>query len=303
MLQTYQSSERVPSKFFIEAPLALAGAAILGAVYQVIMHYLPLIYLDAIICVGMGIATGYAVRLLIKSTHCRNKLAGAGLGLAAALVAVAVGHYVEYRFNRPGMLAGAPPDILAILEAKLTFWQYIEIRADAGWSIGKAGSTNANSPTISGAMSYVIWGIEAIIIAAGAIYGSFTATREPYCDSCNKWADHKMVNLSVPASSALVQQISAATSVDALLPAPDAPDVATPNTILYTITSCPACKTFHTLKVDHQTIVANGKNIETKSNTLRERILLSSTDVARFVPAIAPPTSPAADADTPPASA
>lgn len=293
MLQTYQSSERVPSKFFIEAPLALAGAAILGALYQVIMHYLPLIYLDAIICVFMGFVTGYAVRLLVKSTHCRNKLAGAGLGLAAALVAVAVGHYIEYQFNRPGIVASAPPDIRAIVDAKMTFWDYIDIRAESGWSIGKVGTTNANSPTISGAMSYVVWGIEAIIIAAGAVFGAYSATREPYCESCNKWANHKMVNLSVPATSTLVQQVSTATSIDALLPAPDAPDAATPNTVLYTITSCPACKTFHTLKVDHQTIVANGKKLETKSTTLREQILLSSTDVARFVPNSTPPTTTA----------
>lgn len=294
MLQTYQSSERVPSKFFIEAPLALAGAAILGAVYQVIMHYLPLIYLDVIICVFMGIATGYAVRLLIKSTHCRNKLAGAGLGLAAALVAVAVGHYVEYQFNRPDIIAAAPAEIRTRLDARFTFWDYVDFRAEAGWSIGKAGSTNANSPTISGAMSYVIWGIEAIIIAAGAIYGSFTATREPYCESCNKWADHKMVNLSVTApSAAIVQQITAADSFDAILPDPNTSDAVTPDSIVYTITSCPACKTFHTLKVEHQTIVANGKKLETKSKTLRERILLSSTDVARFVPiAQTPPTPP-----------
>lgn len=293
MLQTYQSSERVPSKFFIEAPLALAGAAILGAVYQVIMHYLPLIYLDVIICVGMGFATGYAVRLLIKSTHCRNKLAGAGLGLAAALVAVAVGHYVEYQFNRPGMIATAAPDIRAALDAKLTFWSYLELRAEAGWHVGKVGSTNANSPTIGGPLSYIVWGIEATIIAAGAIYGAFSATREPYCESCGKWADHKMADLIIPAPSAeIVQQITVANSLDTILPAPSTADTVTPETIVYTITSCPACKAFHTLKVEHQTLVANGKKLETKTDTLRERILLSSTDVARFVPSsrTTPPT-------------
>lgn len=294
MLLKYTPSGAFTSRFFIGAPIVLLAAGVLGAVYQVLMHYIPLIYLDLLICCGMGVATGYTVALLSKNTHCRNRLAGTGLGLAAGLLALAVGHYVEYRLNRPGIVASAPAEMQAAIDANMNFRHYIEIRAEAWWTIGKVGRSGNNSPTISGGMSYVVWGIEAVIIAGFAAAGGYKAAAKPYCEKCGVWADHDMLKVAVanPTPEA-VAAVKGAAVVGGLIPVqPAAPalpveppakaKVITTSTLKYAVTSCPECKTFHTLQVDHEVVTTKGSKTESKNTTLHDKVLLTSEEVATF---------------------
>ncbi|HYD00762.1 MAG TPA: hypothetical protein VEB22_05995, partial [Phycisphaerales bacterium] len=172
MLAKYKPSGALTGKTFANAPLVLLGTAILGVVYQAIMHWIPLIYLELVAVAFMCILTGGIVGMLTKKTHCRNPAAGAAIGFAAGLVAVAVSHFVEYRLNRPEIVASAPADIRAAVDANLTFIDYCQLRAEAGWTFGKLGQSSTNKPTVSGAFVYIFWGVEALLlIGAGTIGG------------------------------------------------------------------------------------------------------------------------------------
>lgn len=310
MLTKYTPSGTFTGKIFVGAPLVLLGAAVLGAVYQVLMHYVPLIILEILVVVGMCFVTALIVGMLIKATHCRNRVAGAAIGLAAGVVAVAVGHFVEYRLSRPGIVASAPTEIRAAVDANLSFFDYCEIRAESGWSFGKVGSSSAHKPSIWGVFVYIVWGIEALILVGASTVGGFTSASAPYCEPCGKWADYDMLTLEVPEPSAeTTANIKGALSVTALIPSaaamippPPPPIPATPDDpkeakkqakelakaakapkttscLRYRVKSCPNCKVLHTLKVEHETVtVASGKT-QKNTKTIHDSIVLSSEEV------------------------
>jgi hypothetical protein len=289
----------------------LVAAAVLGAVYQVLMHFIPIIYIEMMMVVGMCFMTVLIVGMLTRSTHCRNRIAGAAVGLAAGVVAVVVGHAVEYKLARPTIIASYVPADRAKVEAALDFPLYCKIRAEDGWTLKRASSSSTNnSPTVSGVFVYIFWGIEALAIIGAGAYGGFSSASEPYCEPCGKWADFDMLTLEVPEPSAeTTANIKAALSIPALIPStsamippppppvpaiPDDPKEAkrqakelakaakapkTSSCLRYSVKSCPQCKMLHTLKVDHEVVtVASGKT-QKKSSTLHESIVMSSQEV------------------------
>lgn len=310
MLQRYQPSGAFTGKVFAGAPLVLLGAAVLGVVYQAAMHWVPLILLEVLAVVFMCMLTGGLVAFLTKATHCRNRIAGAAVGLAAGVVAVAVSHAVEYRLSRPGIIALAPPDIRTAVDANFGFLDYCELRAEAGWTFGKAGQSSTSSPTVSGFMVYIFWGVEAVILIGAGTLGGYKGASRPYCEPCGKWADFNMLVLEVPEPSAeMTASVKAATSVAALVPPlsamtvpppPPPPPIPTdpkeakkqakqlakaakgPKTtacLRYKVESCPQCKMLHTLAVEHEVVTVRGGKTEKKVNALHKAVVVSSEEV------------------------
>jgi phage FluMu protein Com len=297
MLEKYKASGVLTSKFFVGAPIVLVAAAILGAIYQVLQHYIPLIYANAALAVGMGFATGYLVTMLSKTTHSRNMAAGAGLGLIASVLAVCVSHWIEYE----------------MANTNYSFFENLQQRANAGWTIGH-GSSTSGGPTISGIGVYIVWMIEAALIVGFGVAGGIRGATRPYCEACGAWADYDMLKVTIPEpSEETVANVKAAMTPAALVPPPSAmipPPPPPPPTdpkeakklakaakkawcMRYAVTSCPRCKMFHTLTVEHEVVVTQGKKAEKKAVKLHEDVLLSSLEVGQLAQLKAPAATPA----------
>ncbi|HZW08076.1 MAG TPA: hypothetical protein VFF65_13210 [Phycisphaerales bacterium] len=310
MLTKYKPSGAFTGKTLAGAPLVLLGAAILGVVYQAVMHWIPLIFLEALAVVFMCVLTGGLVGILTRKTHCRNRVAGAAVGLAAGVVAVAVSHFVEYRLSRPAIVASAPQDIRAAVDANLTFLDYCQLRVEAGWTFGKVGQSSSSKPTVSGVFVYIFWAAEALLLIGAGAVGGYTSASKPYCEPCSAWADFDMLKVEVPEPSA--ETAAAATSamtVQQLIPpkaamippppppVPDDPKEAkkqakaprTASCLLYSVTSCPTCKMLHTLKVEHISVTTRGGKNEKKTKLLHDSVVMTSEEVGRLAELNAPP--------------
>lgn len=286
MLQKYTPSGTFSSRFFVGAPLVLLGAAVLGAVYQVAIHYVPYIKADLLIVMLMCVATIFLVRMLTKTAHCRNRLLAAGLGLAAGGVAVGVSHVVQYRMDRPGLIAMVPAEHRAVVDANFGILDYLAFRADAGWAFSHGGSNTNSSADISGAGVYICWAIEAAIIMTAATIGGVRAASAPYCEPCETWADYDMLKVEVPEPSAeLVANIKGALTLDSLFPPTSTVSTGAAGAgslVRYSVLSCPTCKMTHTVMVEHERMVTSGKKTEKKKAVLQKGVVLTSVEVGRL---------------------
>ncbi|MFT3684428.1 MAG: hypothetical protein QM783_05780 [Phycisphaerales bacterium] len=286
MLAKYTPSGAFTSRLFVGAPVVLAGTAALGAVYQLITHYVPFIKAHLLIAILMCFAIVVLVRQLAKTAHCRNRLLGTSLGVVAGLVAITVSHYVEYELSRPGLIASVPPAQRAAVDAHFGFIQFLEFRVETGWTLGHGSSTSSGSGDISGVGVYVCWGIEALLILISAGIGGYRAASAPYCEQCGTWATHDMLRVETPQPSAdLVAGVRSARELDQLFPPASSVGSGIQGDISllrYSVTSCPTCKMTHTLKVEHQQVTVTGKKTEKKKHVLHDKVVLTSEEVGRL---------------------
>lgn len=173
----YEESGKVPP---IGPVLALAAggivAAILSFVYAYAINFIPFIYLNFMLTLGLGAAVGFSIANGAKFGKIRNQNAVIGLSVIGGLVTLYFAWaFTIYVWTESTLLVFNP----------LELWSFIQIIAEEGvWSI--KGST----PT--GAALYGVWGIEAaMIIGATAIIGLGAYPSIPYCESCDKWAEEK----------------------------------------------------------------------------------------------------------------
>jgi phage FluMu protein Com len=152
---------------------------------------------------------------------------------------------------------------------------------------------------------YLVWLIEACLIVGFGVKGGIRGATRPYCEACGAWADHDMLKVTVPEPSAEtlagIKGASVAGALvppaSAMIPPPPPPPPSDPkeakklakkpvttSSLRYTVTSCPRCKMFHALKVEHETLVVqkNSKAQKKAVALVHEDVLLSSEDVGRL---------------------
>ena len=139
--------------------LSMMGIAVIvgvigGFAYGAIVYYMPIIYINALICIGLGIGVGALVRRLAIHFHIRNLPVVALTGIVAGLAA----EYASF----VGWLAAIvkwqvfvvdPRELLSVLQI---------IGEEGVWSMSKS------SDPVTGLMLYSIWAIEAGTIVIGA---------------------------------------------------------------------------------------------------------------------------------------
>lgn len=175
-------------------PLGILGVA-LGILvawpYQALVTWVPYIYINALVYIGFMIALGAIAYLVSNFGKNRNRWLGALLGVVIGVSGVAASHYFAYRraisevkeeaerivANEGGSLE----DLGELDELMPTFGQFIKLKVESGWSLGRRSSSGAGD--ITGVFVWLIWGIEALGLLGVAIYGGRKLS--PYCETCN----------------------------------------------------------------------------------------------------------------------
>lgn len=207
---------------------------------------------------------------------------GAWLGGVGGLLTIAAGHWIEFRLNVSGGTG---------------FWEYIQLRAREGWSVNMFGVLSRGQPTGSGALAYLVWGLEAVGMIWSVAAGVRMMAGDPYCEKCGEWAGQILLKVAADdVSSQTVATVREAKVVGDLIPgsgqgAMAATDVGVPgggetpgaaSTLAYTVTSCLECKAFHLVRIDHEVTSTDGKRRQIKLEQLHELVLLSSQEVAKL---------------------
>jgi hypothetical protein len=146
---------------------------------------MPIIYLNMLITVGLGLAVGYSVSfIVIKLGRVRNGSLAIIYALAASLIViwfqwaiwiVALFEDVEMTFSNVSSLLMSPTVMFEIMA---------DINEEGTFSIGRRGS---DSGMVNGTMLTLIWIAEALIIIVASVIKPINQAKQPYCEKHNKW--------------------------------------------------------------------------------------------------------------------
>jgi hypothetical protein len=185
-MQTYSHSGTVPMVGAVKALLAGAVAsAVLGIVYCFTFYYVPYVYLNFLMAVGVGAGTGYVV----GQTAIHGKIRNVNVVGTIALVAALAGLYAEWGTTiyalqlpaelpqfaaRAGLKPFLPQSILMVMA---------ELFARGSWGL----SANA---MVTGWPLVTVWLVEAglILVTSLGVATSRMADR-PFCERCQEWID------------------------------------------------------------------------------------------------------------------
>jgi hypothetical protein len=149
----------------------LAGSAGLGtlvawAAEAAEGYYAPFLLFPLLVGVALGGVIVAALRVC-QVGHRPTLVLG---GLLAIAMTVAGRHYLSYwNYRQAQPLFGWP-----------TTWpEYLRWRAERGWKIGPY--------TVRDEMAWLMWGLDALLVAAPALVLIVTTARLPYCDRCRSW--------------------------------------------------------------------------------------------------------------------
>jgi len=243
---------------------------ILGAIYALLIHFIPFIYLDALIVIGYAVAVSVVLSSAARYGKVRNMFL---LGLAAFFFGV-LADYIGWVVWLT--LVVGDPKFLVEFIFPLDVLYYITLIAQEGaWSIG--GTT----PT--GTVLYLFWFIEACIVIGGTIYltvKSFSKT--PFCEDSDRWADKRSVlGLFNPLSN--IPQFKNAVLQGSFAPFNELKP-SNPNSNHYTLLEvyeCVECKNFFVLNVDDVTIKINNKGkADATTKSIIENLIVTPTTLS-----------------------
>ena len=252
-------------------PLLLVGILLMVALaflYQLLLEWIPFIYVNVLMTLGMGLAAGMTATFVIKTGHCRSLLLATLIGLSLGTTALVAKFLWQYRaaFNA-GLFESFPEHILR--------------RVNGGWMVGRG-----NGAPLSGMFVYLVWLIEAGIVFYFGWTMSRAAAKEPYSEKMNLWADEAESVMLLPITSEeMVHQIKSATSVEELLEIPIPKTDESAKVAQYIVNSIPGQEmedAYLTVKTIEYSINKKGEQ-ETKETTLVENAVLSSENRVQLV--------------------
>ena len=191
--------------------------AVIAVLYQDAVHFIPFIYVNAIIMLGFAVVVATSTWTGLLLGKCRNVAIGSFVGAIVGVGAVAASHAAEYWYNTRGI---ADPPALG---------EYVTTRAWLGWALGPSGS----GLPITGVFFYVIWGIEGLVITLAGVAGGFGAASVPFCERCDRHATKSLRSKTAqaPADEAVSLLVNASRVPELLLPLGPNPDDCSPNNI------------------------------------------------------------------------
>jgi hypothetical protein len=175
-----------PASFRLgQAILWLVGSMVLGVLVawaaEVAEAYSsPFLLFPLLVGVILGAVIVAALRLC-RVGHRPTIVLG---GLLAIAVTVAGQHYLSFWKYRQTFQGDTPAAARLrraqpLFDLPTTWPEYLRSEAHRGWNIG--------SYTFRDEMAWLMWGLDALLVAAPAVVLIITAARLPFCDRCRSW--------------------------------------------------------------------------------------------------------------------
>jgi len=281
---TYRASGRLGPltiAYFAAAIVAAAGAAWL---YQMLMTWIPYIYVNLVLCGLFGAGLGAAGAFAVRRGHCRNRLFAFVLTLPLAAAGIGASYYWAYESTLAKIAENNPGTSVADVRAEVTFSRWVDARKEAGWTMSSSHSTPSrrNSPDISGAGVLVMWAIEALVLLGLTVLIVDTEAAKPYCERCEKWCVSKPLTLGGLGRT----DVEHAVQLGDLMPLVDIAvraDGDPSRSILLTGNVCDGCTDTAFLSVDEKIATQKKKQTSVKTVHLIKHAILTQQQRTAFV--------------------
>jgi len=268
-LAEYRSSGRVSFKgLVLGLGLGLGVGPLLGALYAIVTHLIPVNNFDFVITILFGGVLGFGVARVMSRFHVRNPVVTYGVVVLSALVAHYVGWVVWVL-----LVVGEVPDLGALV---LFFPPALfEIVAE----IADVGTWTYRGRAVTGATLWIAWSVELLFVVGAAAIGAFMDTgKRVYCESCQRWCTvHDDVLRFVPTDHQIPGIIGELSRGDfaVLTTLPRAQgDVG--RWIQIDVAVCDGCRTTNTFCVAQMRMSRDSKgNLSEESEMLLERRLIA----------------------------
>jgi uncharacterized phage-like protein YoqJ len=192
----YKPSGKLPVKgIFISLVTAFVLTVILSILYIALQWFIPFIYLNFFIAAGLGLGVGGSVFIAIGLGKIRNtkydRLLAAVSGLLAWYSQWAL--FVSLMYEAEGSMGGG---MWVRSSFNLTgFWHVFahpDVLFQAMLNLNNAGTFTLKHNTVSGALLWVVWAIEALIIIAVPIVFSLSGrATTPFSEQNDQWMEER----------------------------------------------------------------------------------------------------------------
>ena len=234
MFETYKPSGGIGIMLFPALLLGIAIAIGLSYVYQLLLDWIPFIYVSFLLTIGAGVVLSVVGAVACSFGHCRNR--GVGLIVGMLLTVAFIGGKFWFQFQ-----ASVPPNARAIVMELLedekfdvkpeerkqlvedmvanqfTILNHLQARVDQGWQIGRRGQ----GIPVSGVFVYLVWLVELLIVLFTATSGTRAQAAAPYSEKLSTWASEEEHVMTLPVTDdEMISQIRSAASVEQLLEIP-----------------------------------------------------------------------------------
>ena len=291
-LQQYRHS----GKLGIGLPLGLlAGAvtAIAGAwLYQRFVIWVPFIYVTFLGTLAFGAAIGAVVGYAMRAGKTRSLLVPA---IIAGLCGV-LGEAASFKFDYSYRMAEAAEELSASgeveeaitgeeLEQAISFSDYIEHRAEQGFSIGRGGSGGL---PLQGMLTYLIWLIELGAIAGTAVVLARGRFEDTFCERCEQWMAERALGLHAGVDAAHLR--AAATEGDGASLFAPRPDPESAVSVVYSVHECARCRDNPYLTVRLAWLEQNKKGEdEEKTEAIAHQVSVTPAEITTLEQDLGPP--------------
>lgn len=260
----YRHSGRfTPAAVIFTLLIGLVVAIVSGALYGVIVYYMPIVYVNVLLTFGVGIGLGMIVGKMAMAQHIRNVPVVLFLALLCGIVAeyAAFVSWV-YVVTSQQVLVLNPSELLLILEA-----------------IAETGVWSLKNSTVKGGFLIGIWCIEALVIIGGTVQLAYSGiARTPYCEACARWLKetaivgpfHPVKEADQLKSSLEQGDFAALGSI-----APLGPEDPVNHFAEYELIDCPTCDEMAVVTVRNVTLTADKEGkITRKDVNIIDRLLI-----------------------------
>lgn len=269
--------------------LALFAAAIVAAaaaawLYQMLMTWIPFIYVDLVLCAGFGAGLGVAGAFAVRRGHCRNRILAVVLAVPLAAAAIGASYFWAYRSTLSAIAEKNPETPMETIRDEVRFDRWIDARKEAGWTMTSSHSSAStrSSPDISGAGVLVVWAIEALILLGLTVLLVDAEAQKPYCERCGRWCTPKPLSLAGLGRADVEQAVQ----LGDLMPLVDIAmraDGDPARSLVLTGNVCEGCSDTAFLTVEEKTTTQRKKQTSVKSVRLLKHAILTAEQRAAFV--------------------
>lgn len=164
----------------------LAAAVLVGFLASFIGQWFYLVVLFPFL---IGLVLGGVGMAFIKAGKLRNpRLAGIAAVLSGVM-AMGTMHYFNYQRTLDAVNKLLPVD-RGVLEDRISFAKYIDIRAKEGVTISRAAH-NDKGMNLGYVGSYIYWLVELIVVVGVAWAMMHKTAAAPFCVDCNTWKNER----------------------------------------------------------------------------------------------------------------
>lgn len=183
--QFYKESGNYKPAFLVITILGLIVISlILAYVYSAISTYMPFIYINALLLIGLGVVIGYATLISCKLSAIRNSSIRIGLAVATGILT----WYFQWTLY---LLYLTEESLPSFMEYLLNIgWVFYDSELwDVFFYYNRNGGYDVGPIPVVGGLLIVVWFIEMLVIIGAPIVATLNYSPLPYSDTFQKWYD------------------------------------------------------------------------------------------------------------------